>query len=351
MVLGAPERFRAGRSAVSRQIDIWSLGCVFSLAATWVTQGYEGIQQFNKIRITAIEKLTNNQKHHQSVASEHRVSLPLVDCFHDGSDVLEVVPQWHCYLRNTLRKSDNVTPLVLDLVEKKMLLRDPLLRLNASQVCRELENILENDRIQPDRDIPQQIMEGLLRMDKDTPSLPRDHRLTDEKVADAHTISRSVSPPTIPTVRRTPESSQFLTEGELTQQKLKIPPSSIRQSDNINRPGTREPGSLFTTYHPIPLQFDGYAPVPKPPVPSHEQSFGQPALANVPSSLPVRPHWLPKNKFYQNVFQAREEIENRQKGFFLKSTRKDEVLSKYIVNRDIVGLLMVATLSNSADNL
>lgn len=37
-----------------QSIDIWSLGCVYSMTATWLVLGYEGIEQFGNLRETAI---------------------------------------------------------------------------------------------------------------------------------------------------------------------------------------------------------------------------------------------------------------------------------------------------------
>lgn len=60
---GAPER-HAGiiktLDPVAQTIDIWSLGCVFSIAATWVVLGYQGIRQYNWMREKAISKIIHH---------------------------------------------------------------------------------------------------------------------------------------------------------------------------------------------------------------------------------------------------------------------------------------------------
>src|SRR5436190_15235802 len=50
----APERLDKGYP-VSQRVDTWSLGCVFSLAATWVVLGYGGIHQFERLRKEAVK--------------------------------------------------------------------------------------------------------------------------------------------------------------------------------------------------------------------------------------------------------------------------------------------------------
>jgi hypothetical protein len=90
--------------------DIWSLGCVFSIAATWIVLGSRGIAQYTAYRIKASEELHSD-----------RESPPLIgDFFHNGSVVLPQVTQWHEFLRQHARKSDSVTEKVLEIVDELM---------------------------------------------------------------------------------------------------------------------------------------------------------------------------------------------------------------------------------------
>ncbi|KAF2679078.1 hypothetical protein K458DRAFT_315328, partial [Lentithecium fluviatile CBS 122367] len=45
---GAPEV--SSEATVHQTIDTWSLGCVFSMAATWVILGYSGVCQYQLVR-------------------------------------------------------------------------------------------------------------------------------------------------------------------------------------------------------------------------------------------------------------------------------------------------------------
>ncbi|KAL8972470.1 MAG: hypothetical protein Q9197_002763 [Variospora fuerteventurae] len=165
---GAPERHpgrRGTMSAVLQTIDIWSLGCVFSIAATWVVFGYQGIKQFTRIRETAIEAIRVRQR-----GSRSNSNLSAGDYFHDGHSVLEAVTSWHRILRSSLRKTDSVTSNLLDLVDKKMLLGNAGARIKATDLVSELKRILDQSEAEPRVEMPVNIMEALLEADKDAVS-------------------------------------------------------------------------------------------------------------------------------------------------------------------------------------
>lgn len=111
--LAAPEKNppRFGKKSkaiplVTQGIDIWSLGCVFSVAATYVVAGKEGVKQYRLLRQRAISKL----------------NLGIGDPFHDTKNVLPEVIEWHRYLRTGVRAQDTYTSKVLDVVDQHMLI-------------------------------------------------------------------------------------------------------------------------------------------------------------------------------------------------------------------------------------
>ncbi|KAJ8119559.1 hypothetical protein ONZ43_g3515 [Nemania bipapillata] len=80
----APEKFtyrpeRLVEPEVTQGSDIWSLGCVFSVAATYVVLGKEGVKQYRLLRQSMIEKL----------------GIGIGDPFHNKEKVLPVVTDWH----------------------------------------------------------------------------------------------------------------------------------------------------------------------------------------------------------------------------------------------------------------
>ncbi|KAK7977786.1 hypothetical protein PG988_005276 [Apiospora saccharicola] len=126
---GAPEtdrrrRTRQGGTATdyTQKIDIWSLGCVFSVAATWVVLGRQGVLVYDKLRQNAIMELRESEAHSRPTAA---------DAFHDGQQVLAAVTEWHEHLRDTMRKSDTITSEILDLVDTNMLQQAPQQRLSS----------------------------------------------------------------------------------------------------------------------------------------------------------------------------------------------------------------------------
>ena len=165
----APERWRpdyqlaSGHSLSSaRSIDIWSLGCVLSVTATWMVFGKTGIEWFDKIRRQAISRIVRNR-----LPSEASTSLlGRGDYFHDGRDVLRVVCDWHKYLRRGLRPDDKVTPMVLDLVDHDMLIGNPDDRISAHELSNKLQEIKRRYDHDPPSPVDDTIREVLFQVDK-----------------------------------------------------------------------------------------------------------------------------------------------------------------------------------------
>ncbi|KAK5062484.1 hypothetical protein LTR84_004556 [Exophiala bonariae] len=130
---------------VPQAIDIWSLGCVFSVAATWIALGFQGILVYEKLREIAIKASLaaprGEQSHHPQYR-RHDKTRPEADYFHDGSDVLGAIDQWHTAVRQYVPSSDTITPKVLDLVSKRMLLGNPENRISAADLCDQLSLII-----------------------------------------------------------------------------------------------------------------------------------------------------------------------------------------------------------------
>lgn len=130
--LGAPEaapaRIKKTKTEVKQTIDTWSFGCVLSAAATWIVLGFQGIEQFRVLRMLAAQGYGGT----------------VTDRFHDGDSVLPDIKHWHNYLAQHARPGDTITPLVLELIESGMLLKDPDCRLSSSDLCERLEQVLRH---------------------------------------------------------------------------------------------------------------------------------------------------------------------------------------------------------------
>jgi hypothetical protein len=323
---------------VLQTIDIWSLGCVFSIAATWVVLGYQGIRQFWNVREKAIAKI-NKERSSRSALLD--VPMPVAtagDSFHDGAEVLRDVTSWHSALRSALRATDTITSRVLDLVDEKMLLGDSSKRLKAEEVCQELKRILSQHQAKPRKAMPESIMKSLLEVDEEAPS--KSAALTD--------ICQSL---TVPQDRKTRKSKLLHLPLMKTAHRSEYLNSAL--SIQVGEPAEKQ------TVHQDPLQEDVTVryqaspdPRPAPFTPDHngDRNHGKdtqdlrnsggsyfPLSPSLPSTA-VRPkqHQRSKTATPQNVFQARHAIEKREKRNYLKRIRKDGLLTRHFRNRDIV---------------
>lgn len=114
---------------VTQGIDIWSLGCVFSVAATYVVTGKEGVKQYRLLRQRALSNL----------------NLGIGDTFHNTKVVLPEVTKWHQYLRTCVRAQDDYTTKVLDIVDLSMLTLDEE-RVSAADLAIRLDSIMMQAR-------------------------------------------------------------------------------------------------------------------------------------------------------------------------------------------------------------
>lgn len=108
----------AQEPSVTQTSDVWSLGCVFSIAATYVVLGPQGVLIYDRVRRAGILEKTGETS----------------DTFHNNDVVLSEVTEWHKYLRAVARKTDTYTADVLDMVDQNMLVAAPEERFTAIQV-------------------------------------------------------------------------------------------------------------------------------------------------------------------------------------------------------------------------
>jgi hypothetical protein len=147
-------------SGVTQSIDAWSFGCVLSVAATWVVLGFQGIRQYEQLRLLSPANNRGPVQH---------------DRFHDGTHVLPEIRKWHDYLRGHLRPSDTTTDLVLDLVEYK-LLTEPSLRLDLEELCEKLHRLSKSASQEieslkkPSRDTDAAVLIALLKIEEQAQS-------------------------------------------------------------------------------------------------------------------------------------------------------------------------------------
>ncbi|KAL8772818.1 MAG: hypothetical protein Q9209_002163 [Squamulea sp. 1 TL-2023] len=331
---GAPERHPGRRgtiSAVSQTIDIWSLACVFSIAATWVVFGYPGIQQFRKVREKAISGIISAPFHYQY--PQRSTSISAGDYFHDGRQVLNVVTDWHKVLRNALRKTDTVTSRLLDLVDQKMLLGSASSRIKAKDLSIELENIVHRSEKGPRVEMPANILKTLLETDQDAASLvsletdpkqPEQMSGPDKRKARK---SRLMGQPLMKTAHRSEGLQSVLASYHA--QPVRHPTADA----NARTICTSDTADGSQPSHPPSAQNNARASIGAVGY-SHDAGH-----SFFPSEAQKKGTRTPKTHTPQDVFSAWEEVERRNKNNILRKERKDKLLTRYFGNRDLVCLL------------
>ena len=137
---GAPETFRPDDEVkyfpvqVRRDVDIWSIGCVFSEAAVWSRFGWEGVLEYRRLRQAEVKT---------------RQDLDGEQLFHDGRHLLQAVHDTHKQILENQRDMDLVTVEILRLLNKDMLLSDGKPRYSARGIFHESRSIIKKARRTP----------------------------------------------------------------------------------------------------------------------------------------------------------------------------------------------------------
>uniref|UniRef100_L2FLM7 non-specific serine/threonine protein kinase n=1 Tax=Colletotrichum fructicola (strain Nara gc5) TaxID=1213859 RepID=L2FLM7_COLFN len=210
---------------VDQTSDVWSLGCVLSVAATYVVLGTQGVLIYNRLRRQEISCREDNGN--------------IDDTFHDGSRVLPEVTDWHKYLREATRKTDAFSAAVLDMIDAHMLVKAGE-RWTAQQVCAKFAEIFRNSEPQ-DTEVPDALQEVLQSINSDQLALKYEQRLGIKRVNSTDTADKPRTAESLPDAGSKFKSRQELLEQDIlpTAQRSQNRPGSIRQS--------RRPSSNFGT--------------------------------------------------------------------------------------------------------
>ncbi|KAH0565999.1 hypothetical protein GP486_000610 [Trichoglossum hirsutum] len=346
IVLGGTETYGAPEhstpNAVSRAIDIWSLGCVFSIAATWVVFGYAGIQQFGRVREKAISKIIENLSAQYSTG---RQKLSAGDYFHDGVEVLQDVLLWHNVLRSAVRNTDTITSQVLDLVDKKMLRGGPEKRIPAMELCKELEQISARCKADSRITVPTSIMEALIEVNDEAPSKASDSTPSDATPQQgrsqvvSHERKVTKSKPFMKTTHRSEYLKQNLSDSR--------PSDGYSESYGYRGP----PTEALPSHPPIAGELRIYSAAHQTSdLSGREDHVHQDVLNSRTPPHAIRPAPFGKPQKIQTVFQARAERKRQGGGSRISSLlslagwkeKKDYLLTKHFNNRDIFLLALFA---------
>ncbi|CAG8949741.1 hypothetical protein HYFRA_00004061 [Hymenoscyphus fraxineus] len=117
-----PNDYDEPREADTWEDDIWSLGCIYSEAAIWISDGYRGLEEYRKGRTSSAGNVS----------------------FHDGERVLQKVLDTHRDIEDRLRRSDYITKDVLDSMVDEMLWEED--RPNSKALSRKADVIISRSR-------------------------------------------------------------------------------------------------------------------------------------------------------------------------------------------------------------
>lgn len=332
--IGAPEYPGRSEEPVSQAIDIWSLGCVFSLAATWIIQDHTGVDLFHKVRKRAIKKHIEAQR--GQIISHNRITtVSEGDQFHNGCEVLDAVTEWHKYLRTVIRKTDTITCRVLDLVDEMMLLGTPEHRIKADDLCSELAMKFRTSSREERDQLPATLMTILGEIDEEesyhsAESLRRSRYLAQGDSSSSKSVTHSVRNPA------------FVERPLKTTHRQSIwPDQSLRVRDG------KYPEHQGLKIQTVPEQAHSTSNTyPTPQLPTTHHRFPSEVSAQRPSTRSRRSGTAKKHP-PQNYFQACEAIKKLQHQrkfdkfhvFSEKADPRDGLLMSYFRGkRDIVSI-------------
>ena len=335
---GAPEchhRRRGTYMPVTQAIDVWSLGCVFSVTATWVTLGYQGLLQYAKLRQKAVKGTLQPSDLSQTTQKTGKVDN---DYFHDGKTALSDVTSWHQVLRGALRKSDTITSRILDLVDEKMLLGTAQERIKAKDLCAELERITLASEAESRHDFPENVKGVLLEVDDTAP-----HKF---EYPSSETIV-GIGPSGTNQQDR-PTRKSILLDRPLMKTAHRSEYHKSMLNTSKNRTLKADPVPELPANNSALLQPRYMAAHVSPPIAPHStldsiRELPAPSRTSTLQSLQLRNHRRSKSRVHvpQTIAQVQEEQKQHKSSLIERtfdSRRKDVFLTEFYDNRDIVSI-------------
>ncbi|KAL8706255.1 MAG: hypothetical protein Q9201_000692 [Fulgogasparrea decipioides] len=161
----APESYRStdlerSRLQVPQNVDIWSMGCIFSEIATWVTEGYPKVLEYRRRRTIEVQ----------------RKGGPNEELFHWDWKTLETVNKILDEIVSNSRPTDHVTPSVIQRMVKWMIMEEAPSRAKANALLEHSKRILDEagKKLYPPTN--HTVSNGILDADRRMPpSLPPGH--------------------------------------------------------------------------------------------------------------------------------------------------------------------------------
>jgi hypothetical protein len=296
---------------VTQSVDIWSVGCVFSMAATWLVLGYQGVCQFYFIRRKAIEALARQAQN----GTPRQQKIMQGDFFHNGRELLPEVKQWHSFLRKSIRKTDHITSALLDLVENELLVAAHS-RIPAEALYAKLQLLIGETEVEETGSAMDTLMKTLVEIDETAPSMPLEWRKSSSKAQASHHMQHLNDPRL--ELRKTASRYEALSKLYGVKSTNAGSDVTVHQGPLYSRPYSYyvdQPHEEMNNHH-------GPSPTSVSPPPFGRSPTGRQRPTSKVTHQP------------QNVIQAREQLANTN-WFKLKRGDPDLVLKAYFDNRDI----------------
>ncbi|KAI2469694.1 hypothetical protein F4781DRAFT_421757 [Annulohypoxylon bovei var. microspora] len=163
---------------VGSEVDIWSLGCVFSEAAVWAVCGHLGLQKY--------------LEHRRQEIPSSMCRSGFAGCFHNGNEPLKAVTLMLNHILNSRRSWDTITPGIIELIRESMLLGPMDLRKSARVLLQRSEHLLQDaeDKAREKGYIPRTNSTSSL-----LPSPPFSNKITVEEVKQYRDDKKNYRPP------------------------------------------------------------------------------------------------------------------------------------------------------------
>ncbi|KAI1416916.1 kinase-like domain-containing protein [Hypoxylon sp. FL1857] len=118
---------------INTRSDIFSFGAVLSDVCAWIKGGHDEIVRYRNRRIA----------HHRTIRTFRGNDYE--GCFHDGVSRLPVVDEMHRSIREHCQSvNDTITPRIIDIMDKHMLLANVNDRYNAKQLEEKFQQIFDS---------------------------------------------------------------------------------------------------------------------------------------------------------------------------------------------------------------
>ncbi|KAL8938633.1 MAG: hypothetical protein Q9211_003117 [Gyalolechia sp. 1 TL-2023] len=266
----APEAYRSTASErerlqVPQNVEIWSMGCILSEVATWVTEGMPKVLEYRRRRATEV---------HSKAATNEELF------FHDYK-VLDTVNQIHEEIKRNSRPADRITDAIIQRLVKGMMITDHQARASSKHFLDRSRQILDEARPA----WSQSVADGAIDTNRIRlpPRMPPGHKqMVPLSLSSDQYPGRSVanSLPHRSSAAPVPGMARYAYQGETPELKRNSPEFS-NPSSAVTSPRTSRETHVFS---PKQLPGSTMADVSSP-LPGHQMADSQPVSAREPWML------------------------------------------------------------------